>query len=42
MKGKRLLAAALALTLAGSMLTAPASAATFTDLNGHWAQADVE
>lgn len=42
MKGKRLLAAALALATTLTLMTAPASAAAFTDLEGHWAQADVE
>ena len=42
MKGKRLLAAALALTTTLTLLTAPVSAATFKDLQGHWAQQDVE
>ncbi|HIY20946.1 MAG TPA: S-layer homology domain-containing protein [Candidatus Flavonifractor merdigallinarum] len=42
MKGKRILATALALTTALTLLTGPVSAAAFTDLNGHWAQKDVE
>ncbi len=42
MKGKRLLAAALALTTTLTLLTGPVSAVTFTDLKGHWAQQDVE
>lgn len=42
MKGKRLLAAALALTTTLTLWTAPVSAATFNDLQGHWAQQDVE
>lgn len=42
MKGTRLTAAVLALALTGSLLTAPAAAASFSDLDGHWAQSDVE
>lgn len=42
MKGKRLLAAALTLTTTLTLLAGPASAVTFTDLKGHWAQQDVE
>lgn len=42
MKGTRWLSAALALTMTVSLSAAPAAAATFTDLNGHWAKADVE
>ena len=42
MKGKRLLSMGLALATALTLLTAPASAVTFTDLSGHWAKDDVE
>lgn len=42
MKGKRGLAVALTLTLTAGMLAYPASAATFSDLKGHWAKSDVE
>lgn len=42
MKGKRLTATIMALALTASLLTAPAAAASFSDLKGHWAQSDVE
>lgn len=42
MNGKRLTAAVAALALTVSLATVPASAASFSDLKGHWSQADVE
>lgn len=42
MRGKRFAALALTLAMLLSLLTLPASAATFSDTDGHWAQADIE
>lgn len=42
MNGKRLAAAAVAAALTVSLAMVPASAASFTDLKGHWSQTDVE
>lgn len=42
MREKRVLSTALSLALAAGMLSVPASAARFTDMQNHWAQADVE
>lgn len=42
MKGKRIAALGLAVALALSLLVLPAGAVSFSDMQGHWAQADVE
>ena len=42
MKAKRFAALCLSLVLTLSLLTVPAGAVSFTDMQGHWAQEDVE
>lgn len=42
MKGKRIAALGLAVALLLSLLVLPAGAVSFSDMQGHWAQADVE
>ena len=42
MKGKRFAALLLAVVLTMSLLVVPAGAVSFTDMQGHWAQEDVE
>lgn len=42
MNGKRLTAMITAAALTASLAMVPASAASFTDLKGHWSQTDVE
>ena len=42
MKGKRFAALLLSLVMTVSLLAVPAAAVSFTDMQGHWAQEDVE